>query len=193
VHFQDEGLLNPSIVAVKSITASNTKEGGEGLSSKAAPTTELATLLPILARLLLLAAYLAAHNAAKHDLTVFSTHNHAKKRRKGGAAATPRGRKSKHRKIARKLLGAQSFVMERMMAIFAAVSSEWDTQGRTGNMDADVGVAIATLSSLRLLVRVGAGGDLMDRGARWRICVSWEGVRSVGRSLGIEVEDWMVE
>jgi len=79
------------------------------------------------------------------------------------------------------------------MAIFAAVRQEF-RQGGSEVVDADVGVGIATLSSLRLLVRVGAsGGDLMDRGARWRICVGWEAVRSVGRSLGVEVEEWMVE
>lgn len=88
------------------------------------------------------------------------------------------------------------------MAIFAALSSEWAAgagiaPGPDGTLalpiDADVGVAIATLASLRLLVRVGLGGDVMDRGARWRINVSWEAVRALGRSVGIEVEDWLVE
>jgi len=137
---------------------------------------------------------------------VFSTHNYGKRRRRGGVASTgPRSAgagRGRHRKIARKLLGAHSFVVERMMAIFVALSSEWAASeggavGADGTsalpIDADVGVALATLASLRLLIRVGIGGDMMDRGARWRINVSWEAVRALGRSVGIEVEDWLVE
>ena len=172
----------------------------------ARPAPDLASLLPSTARLLVLAAYLASHNPAKYDLTVFSTFHHGRKRRRGGiSVGLPRGRPPKHRKIARKLLGAHAFVLERMMAIFAAVRKEWDAaasqaggDGKGGPAlveDTDVGMAIATLASLRLLVRVGgaAGGDPMDRGGKWRVNVSWEIVRGLGRSMGIEVEDWLIE
>jgi len=66
-------------------------------------------------------------------------------------------------------------------------------------VDADVGMAISTLASLRLLIRVGAGAagvggvDVMDRGGRWRVNVGWEVVRGLGRSMGVEVEEWLVE
>ena len=121
---------------------------------------------------------------------------------------------SKHRKIARKLLGAHSFVLERMMAIFAAVRTEWLDDRRavmvvgSGGLDGDVGMALATLASLRLLVRVGGAGkgslgggggafggtgDVMDRGGKWRINVGWEVVRGLGRSIGVEVEEWLIE
>lgn len=103
------------------------------------------------------------------------------------------GPRSKHRKIARKLLGPHAFVMERMMAVFTAVRTEWGLTAATANgMDADVGMAIATLSSLRLLVRVGGGGDPMDRGGKWRVNVGWEVVRGLGRSIGVEVEEWLI-
>ncbi|KAI9155326.1 Protein mms22 [Paramyrothecium foliicola] len=192
-HFQDESLLNPSIVTVRSgSTAVN-----EPVPIKpSASMAELTALLPTVARLLLLAAYLASHNAARHDLTLFSTHHHGRKRRRGGGFASSRGTpRSKHRKIARKLLGAHAFVLERMMAIFEAVRREWVEKGAVGvaGLDGDVGMAIATLASLRLLVKAGGGGDTMDRGGKWRINVGWEVVRGIGRSIGVEVEEWLIE
>ncbi|KAJ2897621.1 Origin recognition complex subunit 5 [Zalerion maritima] len=164
---------------------------GRGYVMPNAKTTEL-TSLPTTARLLLLAAYLASHNQARHDATLFCTSYTGRKRRRGGMVGA--GRKSKHKKIARKLLGAHAFVMERMLAIFAAVRTEWAPELGDGALDADFGVAVATLASLRLLVKVGAaGGDPLDRGGKWRVNVGWEVVRGVGRSIGVEVEEWLID
>lgn len=81
-----------------------------------------------------------------------------------------------------------------MLAIFITVRNEWGVEGSSGSgIDADVSMALATLSSLRLLVRVGGGGDPLDRGGKWRVNVGWEVVRGLGRSMGIEVEDWLIE
>lgn len=201
-HFQDESLLNPSIVSVR---PERKTDAAAAAAKTPASSAELTALLPTVARLLLMAAYLASHNAARHDLTLFSTYHHGRRRRRGGlsVAGTPRGGggggggagRSKHRKIARKLLGAHAFVLERMMAIFEAVRTEWVDGGAVGaaGLDGDVGMAVATLASLRLLVRVGAGGDVMDRGGKWRINVGWEVIRSIGRSVGVEVEEWLIE
>ena len=57
---------------------------------------------------------------------------------------------------------------------------------------ADLQTAIATLCSLRLLVRVGSA-DALDGGARYRVAVGWEVVRNIGRSVGVEVEEWVGE
>lgn len=78
------------------------------------------------------------------------------------------------------------------MAIFTAVRIEWGI-GKGNVDDADVGMALATLSSLRLLVRVGGGGEPLDRGGKWRVNLGWETVRGLGRSMGIEVEEWLIE
>lgn len=165
-------------------------------------TSDLTTLLPTTARLLLLASYLASHNATRHDLVLFSTHHHGRRRRRGGisvaggGAGAHRRSGAKHRKIARKLLGAHAFALERMMAVFAAVRGEWAPESLGEEVDAaDIGMAMATLASLRLLVRVGGGaaGDPMDRGGKWRVNVGWEVVRGLGRGMGVEVEEWLVE
>lgn len=211
VHFQDEGLLDPGILGlsphqqaapkahVQSV-GRNPKTLGQGSTAPATTTTSLAALLPTTARILLIAAYLASHNTVRHDLTLFSTHHHGKRRRRGGASSVIAGQRSKHRKIARKLLGAHAFVLERMMAIFTTVRHEWGIGVDGGEplatdwgASADIGMALATLSSLRLLVRVGAGGDPLDRGGKWRVNVGWEVIRSLGRSMHVEVEEWLVE
>lgn len=223
VHFQDERLLDPGIVGTTrtlpppppadtttTIAASSTPaKSGQPPPPPLRPSrsSDLAALLPTTARLLLLAAYLASHNAARHDLTLFSTHHHGRRRRRGGGVNRParRNMNGQHRKIARKLLGAHAFVLERMLAIFAAVRREWDggddhaedkwEVATAAGMDGDVGMAVATLASLRLLVRVGGAGgaDVMDRGGKWRVNVGWEVVRGLGRSIGVEVEEWLIE
>ncbi|KAK4133027.1 hypothetical protein BT67DRAFT_480073 [Trichocladium antarcticum] len=208
VHFQDETLLDPGVLVAITNPAPNptisTTTTTTTTIQKPNPGADLASLLPTIPRLLLLAAYLASHNAARHDLVLFSTHHHGRRRRGGrglsvgGARGAGPGR-SKHRKIARKLLGAHAFVLERMLAIFAAVRGEWDPRGRGddhgGEGDADIGMAIATLASLRLLVKVGGGvgGDVMDCGGKWRVNVGWEVIRGLGRSVGVEVEEWLIE
>lgn len=81
------------------------------------------------------------------------------------------------------------------MAIFQAVRNEWaPVSGSTAaaGLDGDLAMAIATLASLRLLVRVGPG-DMMDRAGKWRITISWEAVKGVGRSIGLEVQDWLID
>lgn len=185
----------------KASVKANTNATANGSSSSA----DLATLLPPAARLLLVAAYLASHNAPRHDQTLFSTWHTGRRRRGGGVVGGGHIRatkKTRHRKIARKLLGPGAFVLERMVAIYAATRREWvrggDEEGvgaGTGSVDGDVGMAIATLASLRLLVRVGGagGGDAMDRGGKWRVGVGWEVIRGVGRSMGVEVEEWLIE
>ncbi len=199
VHFHDDSLLFPGVIAA---TPSEADPGVANSGVAKPPATgplrknpDLSSLLPVTARILLLSAYLASHNATKHDLTLFSTHYHGRKRRRGGMLGGS-GPRSKHRKIARKLLGAHAFVLERMLAIFAAVRGEWSaeaTPSGDGSLDADIGMAIATLASLRLLTRVGGGGDPMDRAGKWRINVGWEAIKGLGRSMGIEVEDWLIE
>ena len=202
-HFQDESVLDRSIVCAAPSTSEDEtslkkrKELLQRSPSSASVTkqTDLTNLLPTTAKLILLSAYLSSHNAPKHDITLFST-SHTRQRRRRAGGATAGG--SKHRKIARKLLGAHAFVLERMMAIFEAVRSEWVGEkgvGRWG-VDGDLGMAIATLASLRLMVRVGgsgAGENLLDRGGKWRVNVGWEVIRGLGRNMGVEVEEWLID
>lgn len=69
--------------------------------------------------------------------------------------------------------------------------------GREMNVSgsADVLSSISTLVSLRLITKVGAvgGSDVLDGGARYRVHVGWDLIRSLGRSVGIEVEEFVAE
>ena len=223
-HFQDESLLDPSFVVAPAPQTlqtlahihqhhqhhqqppllPNSSDATDVPAEAPLNARHLAALLPATARLFLLCAYLASHNATRHDMTLFSTYHHGgKKRRRGGMAGGAGRPRTKHRKIARKLLGAHSFTLERMMAIFAAVRSEWTREppvtatGRNSAaalMDGDRNTAIATLATLRLVVRVaGPSSDPIDRAGKWRVNVGWEVVRSLGRSMGIEMEDWLID
>lgn len=132
-------------------------------------------------------------------------HSAAKRRKKGGGTALTKGRPgvTKHRKISRKLLGPQAFVLERMLAIFHAILEDADGRGKYGKSRegrevagaADIQMAIATLASLRLLVKVGAAnmGDTLEGGSKYRVAVGWEVIRGVARSVGVELEDYLAD
>jgi origin recognition complex subunit 5 len=192
--FQNDNVLVPSIISgksAKSASQTNSKQQGVG------------TQLPYYSRLLLVAAYLASFNPSRTDQLFFMKSAAAKRRKKGGGTALTKGRPgvTKHRKISRKLLGPQAFILERMLAIFHAIKEDADERERLGSGrevtagSADLQMAIATLASLRLLVKVGAANaaDTLDGGSKYRVAVGWEVVRTIARSVGLEVEEMLAE
>jgi origin recognition complex subunit 5 len=50
---------------------------------------------------------------------------------------------------------------------------------------------VATLASLRLLHRAGAGTDTLDPTARYRVNCTWDYVSTLGRSVGLEMRDYL--
>jgi origin recognition complex subunit 5 len=109
-----------------------------------------------------------------------------KRRKKGGGTAL--GRPPKHRKIQRRLLGPQPFVLERMLAIFQSIVPH---DGIACN--ADIMTQIATLASLRLVCKSVSSADSLDAGAKWRVNVGWEHVQALARSVRFDVESYLVE
>ncbi|KAL2066709.1 hypothetical protein VTL71DRAFT_2781 [Oculimacula yallundae] len=168
--------------------------------SNTAKYTGIGAQLPYFSRLLLVAAYLASFNPPKTDITFFMKAASSKRRKKGGGTALTKGRPgvTKHRKIARKLLGPQAFVLERMLAIFHAIKEDSDARGR-GKIrtegSADVQMAVTTLASLRLLVKMGSVNsvDVLDAGTKYKVAVGWEVIRGIARSVGVEAEDYLAD
>ena len=89
-----------------------------------------------------------------------------------------------------------------MLAIFHAIKSDAGGRGKYntgkgGKVEggADIMMAIATLASLRLIVKMGAvnAGDTLEGGVRYRVAVGWEVVRGVARSVGVEAEDYLAD
>ncbi|PTB61758.1 hypothetical protein BBK36DRAFT_152878 [Trichoderma citrinoviride] len=185
--FQDEALINPKLVSTPALASTALT------SHPSQPPTGLTGLLPTTAKMLLLSSYLASHNTVRHDLSLFSTSYHGRKRRRPGPNSNRANNRNKQRKIPRKLLGAHAFLLERLLAIFEAVRTEWaDSAGPLSGLDGDIGMALATLSSLKLLIRIGTG-DIMDRSGKWRINIGWEIMRGISRSIGVNIEEWLVE
>lgn len=198
---QNDSLLSPSILAP--ITSNPTT------TQTPQPHNKITTHLPYHTRLLLLASYLASQNPPRTDQHHFLRHTSTSKRKKrgGGTALTPstsRPGVSKSRKIPRKLLGPQVFQLERMLAIYHFVLEDADGRGSYkgkgrkqgyGAGEADIQMAIATLASLRLVVKMGSAnsGDTLEGGSRWRVAVGWEVVRGIARSVGVEAEDYLAE
>lgn len=196
--FQSDTALVPSILADPSTALTPAP-----ISSQSAKYQGIGTQLPYYPRLLLVAAYLASFNPPRTDQIFFMKAAAARRRKKGGGTALSRSRPgtSKHRKISRKLLGPQAFVLERMLAIFHAIKDDADSRGRSGkgkeltSGSADIEMGIATLVTLRLLAKVGSAnsGDALDTGTKYRVAVGWEIVRGVARSVGVEAEDYLFE
>ncbi|KAH7046741.1 origin recognition complex subunit 5 C-terminus-domain-containing protein [Macrophomina phaseolina] len=141
--------------------------------------------LPYYSKYLLCAAYLASYNPARQDAVYFMKASEKKRRKRAGGGSTP-GRAAAHRKISRHLLTPSAFPLDRLLAIFRAVLPH------DAPPTADVYTAIATLNSLRLLLRSGAAGaDPLDGSCKWRVNYGWEYVRDLGRSVGLEMGDYL--
>ena len=112
---------------------------------------------------------------------------HEKKRKKKGGG-TAKGRPSKHRKIQRKLLGPQPFLLERLLAIFHAIFPHEIPGGA-----ADTMTQITTLSSLRLIVKAMSRADILDAGTKWRVNIGWEYVQRVASKVKFDIASYLVE
>ncbi|KAF2734225.1 hypothetical protein EJ04DRAFT_577120 [Polyplosphaeria fusca] len=143
--------------------------------------------LPYYATHLLVAAYLASYNPSRTDTTYFMKHTDKRKNKRRvnpGSGIT----KSKHRRISRHLLTPSPFPLDRLLAIFRSLLEAPVPQL------ADIYTQIATLTSMRLLVRAGGVGntDPLDASAKWRVNFGFEWVRGLGRGIGIEVGEYLV-
>lgn len=212
--FREESVLIPSIIsAFSKFTPSNSNGSTNGKEN--APPSIAALIkapstppLPHTAKILLIAAYLCSYTPSRIDSQLFSKLSERKKRRGGtnkcGGARNAKNAAGKRRRIDRKLLGPQAFVTERVLAVFRVVSEEADASrgplkrelgGAVGRGkrravtaiagSADVLAGLANLSNLRLVSRLGED--------RWKVNVGWEMVRGVGRSVGVDVGEWIVE
>jgi origin recognition complex subunit 5 len=143
--------------------------------------------LPFYTTHLLIAAYLASYNPSRTDVTYFMKHTDKRKGKKRRAPSTTVATSLKARKISRHLLTPSPFPLDRLLAIFRAL-----LDGDVPQV-ADLYTQIATLTSLRLLVRSGAGSsDALEAGGRWRVNFGWEYARALGRSVNLEVGEYLV-
>lgn len=145
--------------------------------------------LSFFSKYLLCAAYLASRNPARQDPVFFMRATEKKRRKKGGGTAAGRGGgASKHRKIQRRLLGPQAFVLERMLAIFHAI-----LPFPMSSITADLQTQISTLLSLRLLVHQSGSADVLEAQTKWRVNVGWDYILRIADSLRFDIVDYVAE
>ena len=182
--FADESVLLDSIAATPNLAPIKPSPGVSDRS--------LSRELPYHAKYLLLAAYLASYNPAKTDSLHFMKSTERKRRKKGGGTARcVRGRATQNRKIPKYLLGATAFTLDRLLSILHAVLPH-DLRSTV-----DMYAQIATLTSLRLLVKSGGVGptDPLELGGKWRVglVIDWEYVQRLARSLDFALADFVAE
>ncbi|KAF1979189.1 hypothetical protein BU23DRAFT_497172, partial [Bimuria novae-zelandiae CBS 107.79] len=184
--FQVEDSVLDKIVSDNTFSTATTNGSGSATPATKRRIRTIAHDLPYYTTHLLIAAYLASYNPSRTDVTYFMKHTDKRKnrRRNPGAGVT----KAKHRKISRHLLTPSPFALDRLLAIFRSLLVESVPQV------ADVYTQIVTLTSMRLLVRAGGvgAGDVLDAGAKWRVNFGWEYARALGRSVNLEVGEYLV-
>ncbi|KAF2718550.1 hypothetical protein K431DRAFT_296823 [Polychaeton citri CBS 116435] len=178
---QDDSVLLDSLVPKSSLATINTLPAAR----------EKAHELPYYAKWILVAAYLASFNPARMDALYFMKGTERKRRKKGGGTRATPNRPSSQRKVPRHLLAASLFSLDRLLSILHAILPE---DLRVG---VDIYSQIATLSSLRLLVRSGGlgGGDPLEPSGKWRVgaAVSWEYIQALARSVDFGLLDYVAE
>ncbi|KAF2627071.1 hypothetical protein BU25DRAFT_368730, partial [Macroventuria anomochaeta] len=150
--FQGEEAVLDRIVTPKPAVTNG--DSGSVVKRKAVPG--VVQNLPFYTTHLLIAAYLASYNPARTDVTYFMKHTDKRKnkRRAPGVASLSTTSKGgvKHRRVPRHLLTPSPFTLDRLFAIFRALLVDGVPQ------TADLYTSVATLTSLKLLVRTGVGG-----------------------------------
>jgi origin recognition complex subunit 5 len=109
-----------------------------------------------------------------------------KRRKKGGGTAL--GRARKYRRIQRRLLGPQPFVLMRLLSIFHAIVPHDVAPG-----GADILTQVATLAALRMLVRAAKAADVLEAGTKWRVNVGWDFILGLARGVRFEIEEFLAE
>ncbi|KAJ3166861.1 Origin recognition complex subunit 5 [Geranomyces variabilis] len=131
--------------------------------------------LPYYTKFLIIAAFLASYNPPRLDVRFFAKDRSDEvTRRKGGKGRAGRVQKEGG-KMRQQLLGPKAFPVERMLAIFYSILPD------EIESTVDIQMQIASLTTLRLLVRVTAP-DRLD-GVKCKCNASCEFVKAIGRSI----------
>ena len=88
--------------------------------------------------------------------------------------------------MSRQLLMASPFSTDRLLAILHSIVPH------SIPLSADIYSQLSTLSAIRLLIRtVGIGADMLDSSVKWRANFSWDYVRKLGRSIDLDINDYV--
>lgn len=156
-----------------------------------AKTEALANELPLQSKFIICAAYLASYNPPRYDIRFFSRAKEARAKRRDT------GRR-KLLKINPRLLAAPAFDLERLLAILHAIAPSTGSEIFTDEPDKafpsniDIGVQIATLTTLKLIVRT-SSTDPLDSRTRWKINASWSLVKKLANDIELDIHGFLME
>lgn len=152
--------LEPTVEEPAEAPASPSKKAKE-----TEPVSALSTSLPVIAKLLLVASFLASHNPPRTDIRLFATvaeEGTPKKRKGGGTRKSPRKASKataaavQGKRIAR-LTGPSAFPVERMLAIYEGLVEHLSGERRRARLveaEFDVGSQVRLATWLGLAPRV---------------------------------------
>lgn len=132
--------------------------------------------LPYYAKYLLIASYLASHIDAKSDKRLFMK-NHGKQRKRKQTIAAKA-------KVSEKLstqIGAKSFSIDRLLAIFYAIMDEQVA------LTVTLLAQISSLVHLKLLCFTSGENNIMDGTAKLQSTVGLDFIREIGKKLNFDV------
>ncbi|EDV32002.1 uncharacterized protein Dana_GF14261 [Drosophila ananassae] len=157
-------------------------EGSTNLEDQSVRKMAQSLELPYYAKYLLIAAFLASHNAANQDKRLFVKH-HGKQRKR---MQTVNARAKTTEKMST-FVGPKSFSIDRLLAIFYAILEE--KVGLTCNLLSQ----ISTLVHLKLLSFVSGEQNIMDGSARLECTVGLEFVLQIGKVVGFNVRQYLCD
>jgi len=143
--------------------------------------------LPVESKFILCAAYLASYNPPRYDVRFFSKAKEARAKRRDT------GRRKKL-KINPRSLAAPAFDLERMLAILrsifhSGVGAEYQEEYAS---NIDIGVQIATLTTLKLIVRT-SSSDPLDSRTRWKVNSTWSFIKQLADEIDLPIEEFLIE
>ncbi|KAH8251441.1 hypothetical protein KR032_011900 [Drosophila birchii] len=157
-------------------------EGSASIEDQSVRKLAQSLELPYYAKFLLIAAFLASHNAANQDKRLFVKH-HGKQRKR---MQTVNARAKTTEKMST-TLGPKSFSIDRLLAIFYAILEE--KVGLTCNLLSQ----ISTLVHLKLLSFVSGEQNIMEGSARLQCTVGLEFVLQIGKVVGFNVRQYLCD
>ncbi|KAH8410201.1 hypothetical protein KR009_008118 [Drosophila setifemur] len=157
-------------------------EGSASIEDQSVRRLAQSLELPYYAKYLLIAAFLASHNAANQDKRLFVKH-HGKQRKRMQTVNA----KAKTSDKMSTTLGPKSFSIDRLLAIFYAILEE--KVGLTCNLLSQ----ISTLVHLKLLGYVSGEQNIMDGSARLQCTVGLEFVLQIGKVVGFNVRQYLCD
>ncbi|KAA1087292.1 hypothetical protein PGT21_028098 [Puccinia graminis f. sp. tritici] len=141
--------LTPMTPRVQTIKFTASIDKGPVMYQRQKTIDTLSLSLPMVARFLLVAAFIASFNPARTDLGLFLTSNDGLKKRKARGPRKIQPGQVIRAKIRQRLLGPKMFTIGRLLAIFNAIT---DQEGIKFN-EIDVLQQIGTLIQFKLLLK----------------------------------------